>query len=171
MDDPYRSASTATRPTVRPLTRRRPWRRLAGAALAMATGPIGILVFTARYGFDWLGTDAQRRDAEAKLRALPFAVTPPPSSRRAVVAVTIALEAALGERDAETWSRAAIELVPRLTVVVDGARITLTAWPWREHDLLLLAQLMDTWGRALHATHVIAAVDIAWAEGGPTQSL
>jgi hypothetical protein len=178
-DDPYRSAPG---PTVveraRPLTRRRSWRRVAGAALAVASGPLGILLFSAFFGFDWLGTAEQRREADARLRSLPFPITHDrpwavvtATRPRPIVAVTVRLEHALDDREGEAWCRRAIDLVPRLTVTADGATITLTSWPWRNQDLTLLAQLMDSWGRALHAAHGIISVDVGWAEGGPTQSI
>jgi hypothetical protein len=84
--------------------------------------------------------------------------------------VTVRLESGLDDRECESWCRAANDLVPRLTVIADGATIALSSWPWRNHDLMLLAQLMDSWGRALHAAHRILSVDVCWAEGGPTQS-
>jgi hypothetical protein len=143
----------------------------------MATGPIGILIYTARFGFDWLGTAEQRREANARLRALPFPITHDrpwvitEDQPRAILSVTVRLEHGLGERDRADWCRAATDLAPRLTIVADGPTITLTSWPWRSQDLLLFAQLMDSWGRALDAAHRILAVDVHWAQGGPPLSI
>jgi hypothetical protein len=47
----------------------------------------------------------------------------------------------------------------------------IASWPWGGDDLLLLEDLLCTWGSALHAEHAIAAVAVTWAPGGPPSSL
>jgi hypothetical protein len=136
----------------------------------MAAGPGALLILTACLGFDWLGTADERRDASDRLRALPFPVTHDRPSvitnddPRPIVSVTISLAQRMGNRDGDEWCRAANDRAPDLTVIADAATIRLTSWSWRKQDLVLLAQLLDSWGRALHAVHGIRSVDVCWAE-------
>jgi hypothetical protein len=79
------------------------------------------------------------------------------------VSVKISVEQRMGDRDGEAWCRAANDRAPGLTVIADGASIALTSWSWRKQDLVLLAHLLDSWGRELHAAHGIRSVDVCWA--------
>lgn len=178
-DDPYRAMpAAAVLESERPFVRRRRWLRLAGAVVAVAAGPMGIVIYTACVGYDWLGTAEEGREAQGLLRSLPFQIVHDrpwvltEDRPRPIVSATVTLEQSLGWRDAEGWCHAAMDLAPRLKVVADGASITLMSWPWGKQDLVLLAQLMDTWARKLHAGHGIKSVDVRWAERrGPPLSM
>jgi len=174
-DEPFRSAPASPVDHGRPFARRRHWGRLAAATVAVAAGPIGILLFSAAFGFDWLGTADDRRRAEARLRSLPFPITHDGSwsvetgtRARAIVSATIRLKDELGGRDLARWCSAVTELAPRLSVIASGSSIALTRWPWRSDDVLLLAQLLDAWGRPLDAAQGIHSVEVRWARAsGP----
>lgn len=176
---PYRSAPPpAAAAREQPLVRPRSWWRVAIAAVAAAGGPAGLLLLTACFGFDWLGTGERRRAAETKLRSLPFPIahdrawSVDEGRPRAIVDVTVRLKEALSDRDLERWWSTVRELVPQLTVVSGGTTIEMRAWPWRDDDALLLAHLLDGWGRRLHAAQGIAGVDVRWAKHtGPVVSI
>jgi hypothetical protein len=164
------------------VVRRRTWRvpwilMVAGAsagALAIAGAPAMFAAImgggVAAYGGAVTGWFRRSRAATA-LDALPFpvehnrpsAIEPLLRARR-LSSVTIRLGAALAGPDLE---RAIARIGFSLSVKSEGPSLTLSGWPRIADHLGLLAQLLATWGRELHASHGIANVSVNWSSDGP----
>lgn len=168
-------------PKVRPL--RRPLiRTVAVSTLTLAAG-VGAMALGATfmipamvvfYGSIIVSVIGRRRltAANRRIAELPFPVT---HSRAGAVdadgyqsrihTATVRLagdHAALAEA-----ATALVAWVPALSVAIHDDALVLTQWPWGSEDLLLLAAVLDGWGRGVHATHAIAEVVVDWGEGGP----
>ncbi|NVB81575.1 MAG: hypothetical protein HOV81_24490 [Kofleriaceae bacterium] len=189
MSHPYREAPPSTAVAVLPRPRRAlvPWPWVAAIASGMTLVGAGaaagfaalISVTVGLYGSivtGWL----RRHRATKLLAALPFPIThdrpsaAEPHMRAAPIRrVVIALRASLAAPDAERVAARAAALLDDsslLSLHISGPRITLAAWPWGTDDLLLLAQVLHTWGTEVHSAHPIAEARVEWASSGPPLS-
>lgn len=130
-------------------------------ALLAACGPFGWLALAA------IGTP--RGKANDVLAALPFpvshdrpAATDETAWRVPLETVTIQLQSAPDGIEADRIARAAEAAAPGISARVDGTAITLGARARRGDHLVMLADLLATWGVALHQAHGIAGVRVAW---------
>ena len=134
----------------------------------LALGPLGwlTLAFVGR---------TPRAVARERLAALPFPVAHDRSSgtddwtwRVPLASVTVTLRDAPDGIEAERIAHAAEAAAPGLTARVAGATITLAPRNPRGDHLVLLSELLSTWGLALHARLPITGVSCAWrAPTGP----
>jgi hypothetical protein len=186
---PYREAPPSSGLAVLPRPRRAlvPWPWVAaiasGTALLGAGAAAGfavlISVTVGLYGSIVTGW-IRRHRATRLLAALPFPIThdrpsaAEPHMRAAPIRrVVIALRASLAAPEAERVATRAAELLgdaTPLSLHISGSRITLAAWPWGTDDLLLLGQVLHTWGTEVHSAHPIAEARVEWVSGGPPLS-
>lgn len=188
MSHPYREAPRASALAVLPRPRRAlvPWPWVA--AIASATTLLGlgaapgfvalISVTVGLYGSIITGW-VRRHRAAMLLTSLPFPIVhdrpsaAEPHMRAAPIRrVVITLRSALAAPDAEHVAARAVTLLgdSALSLHISGPRITLAGWPWGTDDLLLLAQVLHTWGAEVHSAHPIAEARVEWASGGPPLS-
>ena len=165
-DDPYREpGASIDAGTVRKPARRRRWpvALLAASSLGAAIAGPGVLALIG-YGLFGVGVvdlRMRRRRAVAILRAAPFgvvAVEPP----RAIDEVIVRLARAPDDDAARRLGEALIA-ISDLAIAIDDQRISLTGWRWKYDDELLLAHVLDTWGRRVHADHGIVEVTVAYS--------
>lgn len=150
---------------------------IAGAVVVVAVGgPIelefaGLTALSIGVCAGIVGSWGRRRRAVNRLAALPFPVVhdrPAAAEplRWAVpirsIVVTLGVELAGPERE-----RVGLAVGDGLCAKFAGDRVTVTAWSWGADDLELLAQLLATWGREVHAKHSIVDVRVEWASSGP----
>lgn len=179
---PYRSSPRAIRllrPEIRrPLRTRTLWGLVAVAVVA-ASAIIGgdVLAVSAAVGL--MGTPVvtavRRSRALRRLERLPFVVR---HSRESAVSgwsqnysairdVAIELAQPLDPVAAERVVGDAHARAPGVLIAIHGDGLVLSGWPWGADDLLLLSELLSTWGAELHASHAIRDVFVTWAPGGP----
>jgi hypothetical protein len=122
----------------------------------------------------------RRRLATRTLSELPFPVhhsrlgpLDETSYASAIEEVRLQLAKPLDGIAAEAACREAMQIAPGLSAMASrGETIVLGAWPWRKHDLDLLATLLSTWGRRLHDQHGIVGVSVMWAKAtGPKPAI
>lgn len=101
----------------------------------------------------------------------PGWVADPGQRQRPVDEVRIRLSGPIPRYDVERACAEARRAAPGLRATIDGDTIVLTRWPWHHNDVVLLAHLLATWGRALHDSCGIAVIDVAWWDGAPQASL
>jgi hypothetical protein len=186
--DPYRDdEQRAELPRPRPL--RRGLRRFVIPALAAIGGTViavlGAPVAPAFVVAGMVGTgihlalsEGRRRRLVAELDALPFPVRHSRASalelwwrdRSPIRSAELRFAAPLDGVVAERIASDVMARVPGLAVVTAADAITLERWQWRGDDLLLLAALLETWGREVHVAHPVAEVFVAWSAGGPSTS-
>jgi hypothetical protein len=120
-----------------------------------------------------------RTIARDRLAALPFPVTHDRLSgidvwswRVPLAQATVTLRHAPDAIEAERIARDAALAAPALSVRVEAATIALGARHHRDDHLVILADLLASWGVGLHATHGITGVLVAWhPASGPPLSL
>ena len=120
-----------------------------------------------------------RAIARDRVTALPFPVTHDPpfaidgwTRRVAMYGATITLRRAADGVEAEQIARTAELAAPGFAVRIADAAITLAPRDPRANHLVLLADLMSTWGLELHASHGITGLAVAWRPPtGPPPSL
>jgi hypothetical protein len=135
----------------------------------MMLGPFGLMALA------MMGRTA-RTIARDRLAALPFPVTHDRESatdvwswRVPLARATLTLTRAPDGIEAESIARSAEAAAPWLSARVTGTTVTLTPRTRRGAHLVLLADLLCSWGLELHSTQPIASVDVAWQRGGPVR--
>jgi hypothetical protein len=154
---PPAAAPRATEPPRQP----RPLRWFWYPPLLML-GPFGLMALAAV-------ARTARTIARDRLAALPFPVThdrEPPTDAwtwpTPLARVTLTLRSAPDGLEAERIGNSAELAEPLVSARVTGATITLVPRRRRGADLVLLADVLCSWGLELHATHGIVGVDVAW---------
>ena len=190
-DDPYRKQATALtrtrsdkllpRPTAKGFAARLVlW---GGAALSMIIAMPTLTGGALLYGVLGVGSVAEfvisKRwywRARHVIESLPFAIRHEPGndripkrSGRAITSLAVVLDAAISDVEIERAVRGAQQVHPALTATDDTvgnphpARVvTFYGWPNQDGDIVVLANLLDTWGREIHELHGTRAVIVRW---------
>jgi len=166
-DDPYREPGAARRDdVVRTPFRRRRWPMFLvwlGMLSPLAVGMLPLaLVGYGVFGAGMIGTGVYRRRAKKILRSPPFRfVWLDPL--RALVEVTVRLARAPDDEQVQRIVDALLA-ISDLSISITDDRIALTGWTWNYDDQLLLAYVLDTWGRPVHADLGIAEITATTAD-------
>ena len=165
-----------------PRRRRWPWPlTLVGAsAAAVAGAPLAAAVGVGLVAGGMLDSYVhvfRRNRARKILAALPFGVITqqaggldPWRNPRSISTATLRVTSPIDD-DAAQQLAARLLATANLSITVEDDRITLAMWTWKTDDMLLLAHVLDRWGRTVHASHTIAEVSVVFGAGGPAPSI
>lgn len=162
-DDPYREPGAPVRvDPVRNPRRRRRWPMFLvwlgmGSPLAAGMLPVALLGFGV-FGVGMIGMGVQRRRARKILRSAPFHVTwiDPPT---ALAEVNIQVARAPDDESSRQVGEALVA-ISDLSIAIVETRIELRGWSWKYDDQLLLAYVLDTWGRRVDTAHGIVEITV-----------
>lgn len=190
-DDPYRKQATALtrtrptkllpRPTVKGFAARVALWSAAGLGLVAATPTImgGVLL----YGLIGVASVSElvisKRwywRARRVVESMPFTIRHEPGnekipqqSGRAITSMAVVLDAEMSDTEIERVVRGAQHMYPSLTATDDvvgqphPARvITFYGWPNEDADIIVLANLLDTWGREIHELYKTRVIVVRW---------
>ncbi len=186
--DPYRESPAVALVPVRPLRRRHRGWLWGPAAVIAAGGAIAFGSVVAPWFAGWIAANAvilhvalnasAQRQADRQLRDLPFPIVHggsssawflPPGQRLA--RVDVHMQGALDGPAADDAARQAQARAPGIVVRIARDTIELAGWRGRADDIVVLADLLATWGRALHAARPIREVTVIWTTDGPPPSM
>jgi len=128
-----------------------------GAPAALGFPPIA-LIGLGLFGTGMIATGLHRSRAKKLLRSPPFGVTwiDPPT---AIEEVILRLARAPDDEAAQSLAEALLAISDLSISIVDD-RMSLTGWTWNWDDQLLLAYVLDTWGRRVHAEHGLVGITV-----------
>jgi hypothetical protein len=181
--DPYRSSPADPWGAPAPLTAQPVFGRLVGAAIAAVSlgatsvgAPLVALgAFASGLALVAAAAITQRPRRLRRLRTLPFPVVHTGglgdfefgANPERICALRVDLVDELDDLHRELAVAHLRAAAPGLSLVAAGRVLTISGWSWLGQDLALLVELLDAWGRKLHAAHPIAAVHVDWLRVPP----